>query len=235
MSNDPILIEKCDNATLILINRPSKHNALSPALLHDVTIAVSEAPQSVNLVIASTAEILSSGLDFDDLKSLWGDKNKLEQYFDLLHALYMAIYAHPVSTMAITRKGAFGGGFGLACCCDIILTRKDSRFILPGGHLGNLARLARPPIITKLPWVKPGDVTAIELTGQSEPIFTICDDSGLTPPYPNLEMFFSAKQAGREKRLSKNSQESFAKECNQIKTFVLDDLDPNRPPEIREK
>jgi hypothetical protein len=232
MSNDPIKIEQCDNATLILINRPSKHNALSPSLLYDLTAVISEAPSSKNLILASPAEIFCSGLDIDDLNFLWDARSELDQYFELLHTLYIAIYTHPASTMAIVRKGAFGGGFGLACCCDLILARKDSRFILPGNQFGNLARLARPPIMTKFQWVKPEDVTAIELIGESEPIFEVCDGSMLIPPFSNFEAFFSSNQSGREKRLARNSQQNFVELCKKIKTLVLDDLDPNRPPEM---
>lgn len=222
--NDIVKIETVESATLILLNRPAKHNALSPALLHDLTIAISDAPSSKPLIIGSTSEIFCSGLDIDDLGSLWTEQSKLEDYFEMLHSLYRAIYAHPALTMAFVRKGAFGGGFGLACCCDRILARRDSRFVLPGEQFGNLARLARPPIMTKFPLIKLEDVSAIEISGESGPIFEICDDSVLTPPFPNCEAFFTTKQSELERRLSKSSQTNFAKTCNQIKTMVLNDL-----------
>jgi hypothetical protein len=232
MSHDQIKTETSNSQTMIVLNRPSKHNALSPSLLHDLTIAISEAPESVDLVIVSTSDIFCSGLDINHLKSIWGNPYELEHFFEMLHVLYWIIYAHQGSTVAMVRNGAFGGGFGLACCCDIILARKDSRFVLPGNQFGNLARLARPPIMTKFTSVRLEDVSEIELTGESGSVFEICDDSVFIPPYVKIEAFVHSTQFMREKRLLRSSQEDFAKLCKQIKALVLNDLDQEILPNI---
>lgn len=227
MRDEQLKIEKHGKTTVILMRRPAKHNALSPSLLIDLRMAVLEASPLVSLVIASTSDIFSSGLDLDHLEVLKGDKTGLEQYFEMLHALYIAVYAHPAPTFAVIRKGAFGGGFGLACCCDLILANKDCRFILPGDRFGNLARLARPPLMTKFPSIELEAVSPIELTGESAHASGFCYELPLLPPYSNLGSYLNLAESERDKRLQRFSQENFAQMCKRIKGLVLEELNLN--------
>jgi enoyl-CoA hydratase/carnithine racemase len=218
-------IEKTKDATVILMQRPAKHNALNPSLLEDMKSAVLAAAPSIHLVIASTSPIFCSGLDLEELQTFWPDLNRLGEYFEMLHQLYKAVYAHSAPTIAIVEKGAFGGGFGLACCCDLILARPETRFVLPGNRFGNLARLARPPLQTKLVSMDLTATSPLEFTGQSAFSAGLCDSLIPLSPYSNFETFASIFESRRENRLQPSSQEHFAKLCRQIINLVLEDLD----------
>ncbi|HEX3046371.1 MAG TPA: enoyl-CoA hydratase/isomerase family protein [Bacillota bacterium] len=223
-------IEKRQDSTVILLQRPAKHNALNPSLLEDLRSAVLAAAPSLQLVIASTSPIFCSGLDLVELQALWPEFNRLEEYFEMLHQLYKIIYAHPAPTIAIVDKGAFGGGFGLACCCDLILAHPETRFVLPGDRFGNLARLARPPLVTKLVSLDLTATSPLEFTGQSAFIAGLCDSLIPLSLYSSFETFTAILESRRENRLKQSSQEYFARICWQIKHLVLEDLDPSFPP-----
>jgi isohexenylglutaconyl-CoA hydratase len=50
--------------------------------------------------------------------------------------LFARVNSHPLTVIAIVTGPAFGGGFGLACCADVVISTPQSRFALSETSLG---------------------------------------------------------------------------------------------------
>lgn len=134
---------------LTMADQP-KRNALSVALVEGMlqAIAASRADGVRALVIASSASVYSAGADL----SVWSKEALTNTIapprspFDLFEAL--ARETRPV--IAAVAGGAYGGGFELALCCDLIVAHEQAFFVMPElGHgvLPNTALARLPSLI----------------------------------------------------------------------------------------
>jgi methylglutaconyl-CoA hydratase len=58
-----------------------------------------------------------------------------------------ALYTLPKVTIAMVQGAAMGGGFGLACCCDIVIAAKDAKFSLSEVKLGLIPATIAPYVL----------------------------------------------------------------------------------------
>jgi len=134
----------------------SKRNALSVALVEGMLDAIrtSRAQGVRALVLASSASVFSAGADL----SAWSKESLNNTVappmspFDLFEVL--ANETRPI--IAAVTGGAYGGGFELALCCDLIVAHEQAFFVMPElGHgvLPNTA-LARLPSLIGIPRAK---------------------------------------------------------------------------------
>lgn len=142
-------------AVITMVDQP-KRNALSAGL---VEATVSEIRNSRRegvraLVLASSASVFSAGAD---LSAMSQEPRNITSApptspFDLFEALTKE--SRPV--IAAVNGGAYGGGFELTLCCDMIVASDKAFFVLPElGHgvLPNTA-LARLPALVGIPKAK---------------------------------------------------------------------------------
>jgi enoyl-CoA hydratase len=134
---------------LTMADQP-KRNALSVALVEGMleAIAASRADGVRALVIASSVSVFSAGADLSawSKESLANTVAPPKSPFDLFEAL--AKESRPV--VAAVTGGAYGGGFELALCCDLIVMHEQAFFVMPElGHgvLPNTALARLPSLI----------------------------------------------------------------------------------------
>ena len=60
----------------------------------------------------------------------------IRDFLDRIHAVFNAIDAAPIPTIAAVHGVVFGGGFELALACDLIVADKTARFAFPELRLG---------------------------------------------------------------------------------------------------
>ena len=65
-------------------------------------------------------------------------------------ALFAALDAHPLVTIAVVDGPAFGGGFGLACCADFVIAGPNARFALSETGLGLPPAQIAPYVVGRL-------------------------------------------------------------------------------------
>jgi isohexenylglutaconyl-CoA hydratase len=65
-------------------------------------------------------------------------------------ALFQSLNSHPQTTIAIVDGPAFGGGFGLACCADIVICTGRARFALSETGLGLPPAQIAPYVVSRL-------------------------------------------------------------------------------------
>src|SRR3982750_3416528 len=113
MDPSPILVDAADPAvTVVTLNRPDKRNALSIALIEQLTAAVraAEADRARRVVVLRGAgPAFCAGLDLHEA----ADPAAAGRSAEALAALYLAIVRSPLVVVAVARGAAFGGGAGL--------------------------------------------------------------------------------------------------------------------------
>ncbi len=123
----------------IMLNRPERRNAMTPAMQQELIAAMGEAEAdgSRMLVLRGAGEAFCAGLDLSVLRAMQ-DKSVLEYREDarLTARLFRALYELPIPTIALVHGAAIAGGAGLAMMCDFTLATPSARFGLTEVRIG---------------------------------------------------------------------------------------------------
>ena len=140
-------------ATLTL-NRPERHNAFDDALIAELTAAlqaVGVRPDVRAVVLAGAGRSFSAGADLDWMRrsaifSAEANVEDADRLATLLHTLDRL--AKP--TIAMVQGVAYGGGVGLAACCDIVIAGDRAKFCLSEVRLGLIPSAISPYVINAI-------------------------------------------------------------------------------------
>ncbi len=110
-----VLYSESNSIATITLNRADKRNAISYALIDDVTAALSQAARSdAQIVILTGAgSAFCAGMDLENLKQLLG-RTPEENLQDStkMAGLFRALYDFPKPTIAAVNGAAIAGGTG---------------------------------------------------------------------------------------------------------------------------
>ncbi len=141
-------IENAAGIATIRMNRPEKHNAFDDVLIAELTdafrqVADSEAARVV--VLESTGPSFSAGADLGWMKRMAG-QGRAENARDAqaLADLMRTIDRCPKPVLGLVQGPAFGGGVGLAACCDIVIASEAASFSLSEVRLGLIPSVISP-------------------------------------------------------------------------------------------
>jgi len=149
MSYENILVETRGKVGLVTLNRPKALNALSPALMRELSAALTafEADENIGcMVITGSEKAFAAGADIKDMK----DKSYMDVYkSDFITAEWETVTRCRKPVIAAVAGYALGGGCELAMMCDFIIAADNARFgqpeinlaIIPGA--GGTQRLPR--------------------------------------------------------------------------------------------
>jgi enoyl-CoA hydratase len=145
MDGKSLLIESRDRICTITIDRPEKHNVLSPSLLLELAEALSvlkEEDSARCIVIRGAGErAFCAGYDISDLpvgtSPAVSDAVKGDTPLDIG---MRAVSDFPVPVIAMINGLAFGAGCELAISCDIRIAADDATFSMPPAKLGIVYR-----------------------------------------------------------------------------------------------
>jgi len=120
----------------LCLNRPEQRNALSLALLRELSRALSAAilPETVAVIISGAGGYFSAGGDFSDLSGTLADL----AIDDAIEEVTGKIRALPVPVIAAIDGPCMGGAFDLAASCDHRIASRDAFFQVPATRLGLL-------------------------------------------------------------------------------------------------
>ncbi|MGD0729938.1 MAG: enoyl-CoA hydratase-related protein [Terracidiphilus sp.] len=126
-----ILTESRNGVKTITLNRPEKRNALSPALIEELTAALHEAEKcDCGVVILTGAgPAFCSGLDMEHLETI-NASTPLENRRDsenMAHVL-RTLYDFPKPIISAVNGPAIAGGMALATIPDFTLAAPEAKF-----------------------------------------------------------------------------------------------------------
>jgi enoyl-CoA hydratase/carnithine racemase len=152
MTEQHILGEKQGNIYYLTLNRPEKRNAISFAMLEEISALVE--PLTVDpdirvIVLRGEGKVFSAGIDFDSLgqlattflgeaggggASIRAEIHRGQQVLNRLEAIEVPI-------ICAMHGAVFGLGAEVALACDIRLMSEDCLWGLPEGQFGLIADL----------------------------------------------------------------------------------------------
>ena len=150
------LLETVDprGVATVTLNRPDRHNAFDDALIAELTTVlkrVGEQPDVRVVVLASTGRSFSAGADLDWMRRMAG----YSEDANLADAAALAGMLHtldrlPKPTIALVQGPAYGGGVGLAACCDTVIAAERATFCLSEVKLGLTPATISPYVINAI-------------------------------------------------------------------------------------
>lgn len=147
-----ILIEiKANGIARITLNRADIHNAFDEKIIKEISDAIYQInlDDTVRiLVLDAKGKSFSAGADLRWMKRM-AEYSWEENYQDSLKlaGLMQALYECNKTTIAIVQGAAFGGGVGLAACCDIVLSSDSAIFCLSEVKLGLIPSVISPYVV----------------------------------------------------------------------------------------
>jgi enoyl-CoA hydratase/carnithine racemase len=130
-------VERAGGVVTLCLNRPAQRNALSRALMQELTSALTalgEDPEVRVVVLAGRGPAFSAGHDLSELLGL-----ELEEYrgvFELCGELMNAIHEIPQPVIARVHGMATAAGCQLVAACDLVVASSEARFATPGVKIG---------------------------------------------------------------------------------------------------
>jgi enoyl-CoA hydratase len=138
VTGDLVLREQRDASLILTLNRPEKLNALSTAMLEELAAALdaAEGDGRVRVIVVTGAgdRAFVAGADIGEYAEL--DHDGFVAYQRRCRDLFTRIDAFATPVIGAVNGYAFGGGFEIALCCDVIVASSSSVFALPEGLLG---------------------------------------------------------------------------------------------------
>lgn len=146
-----------DNGWLTLwFNRPDNRNALSDELTGDLRRAL-EAVRDNRAVRGITLRgrggVFCAGGDLKSFRSMTSGAASRDGVVQMSRdggGLMTLVNSMPQVTVAVIEGAAMAGGFGLACCCDVVICAADARFAMTETMIGLSPAQISPFVLQKL-------------------------------------------------------------------------------------
>ncbi len=158
MPNAIVLYELTSSAAIITINRADKRNALSRALIAELTAAFERARSDGSarcVILTAAGSVFCAGMDLAELQEslesakvgsspesspIWDDALRLAKLYDLIYTL-------PKPTIAAVQGSAVAGGAGLVTVCDLAIALPQAKFGYPEVRRGLVAAMVMPHLM----------------------------------------------------------------------------------------
>ncbi len=137
-----LLSVRTDHAIELTLNRPEARNALSRALIADLTAALEEAQRDAevrSVIITGAAPAFCAGLDLREVAATTADQ--AEHDASSLLTLFETIDNLSKPVIAAVNGPAVAGGAGLISVCDIVLCGDSGRVGYPEIKRGLVAAI----------------------------------------------------------------------------------------------
>lgn len=143
-----------DGIAHVALNRPDKRNAMSAAMIEDLT-RVAETlgadRETRAIVLSGNGDVFCAGGDLDWMKAQIGaDRETRIREARKLAQMLKALNEMPTPLVGRIHGGAFGGGVGLACVCDVAIASETAKFGLTETRLGLIPATIGPYVLARV-------------------------------------------------------------------------------------
>ncbi|WP_031364873.1 enoyl-CoA hydratase-related protein [Caballeronia sordidicola] len=133
------------------LNRRDIYNAFDETMIAELTrcfVALSSRADVRVILLVSPGEVFCAGADLNWMKrasanSAAANREDAERFATMMEALHRC--SKPI--VARVQGGAFGGGVGLICACDIVVASEQAKFAVTEARLGILPAVIGPYLI----------------------------------------------------------------------------------------
>ncbi len=124
----------------IVFDNEARLNAVSQEMweaLADAVEAFDADPEIRTIVLEGAGDrAFVSGADISRFESERGDAEAIKAYEASVDRGYDAVYDSGTPTLAMIKGYCYGGGVGIAICCDLRICSDDAKFCIPAAKLG---------------------------------------------------------------------------------------------------
>ncbi|MGZ8851539.1 MAG: enoyl-CoA hydratase-related protein, partial [Thermoanaerobaculia bacterium] len=137
MAYETILLETDGPIAVVTLNRPSRRNALSLELMHELMHCLDQIGRDAKVravILAAAGKVFSSGHDLGEL--VGRNINEYREIFDVCSELMMKIQSIPQPVIAEVQGIATAAGCQLVATCDLGVAVEEASFATPGVKIG---------------------------------------------------------------------------------------------------
>ncbi|UUZ77734.1 enoyl-CoA hydratase-related protein [Polaromonas sp. P1(28)-13] len=139
---------------LLTLNRPEARNAFNHEMVQEIRQSFEEASANASIrvvVLGATGEHFCAGGDIEWMKGiLAASVQQKNVYAEDISGMYKAVYSLPQPLVAHVKGNAMGGGLGLVCCADVVVSENTSKFALSETRLGIVPAAISPFLVASL-------------------------------------------------------------------------------------
>ena len=161
MNFETLLIDQDKRGVVTLtLNRPEKRNALSAKMIDELTnFAVSLTSDIRIVIIQGAGSLFCAGGDLEWMNAqINADRTARMDAARELALMLKALNELPVPLIASVHGAAYGGGVGLVCVCDFVISRSNVKFGFTETRLGLIPSTIGPYVVGKMGEAKAREV-----------------------------------------------------------------------------
>lgn len=154
-SYDTLLVDiNANGIAHVTLNRPEKRNALSAQMiaeLTDLAKTTGAAPNTRAMTLSGAGDVFCAGGDLAWMQAqINADRPQRMAEARKLADMLRALNEMPTPLIGRIHGGAYGGGVGLACICDVVIAEENTRFAFTETRLGLIPATIAPYAIARL-------------------------------------------------------------------------------------
>lgn len=136
------------------LNLPDKRNALSAQMISELTHfaeTVEDRDGARVVVMSGRGKVFCAGGDLGWMKQqIEADRETRMVEARKLALMLRTLNEMPLPLIGRIHKGAFGGGVGIACVCDVAIATSDAQFGLTETRLGLIPATIGPYVLARM-------------------------------------------------------------------------------------
>ncbi|MEM7178028.1 MAG: crotonase/enoyl-CoA hydratase family protein [Pseudomonadota bacterium] len=138
----------------VALNQPDKRNALSAQMIADLTDmahTLGAADETRTIVLSGTGKVFCAGGDLAWMKAqIDADREGRMREATKLAMMLNALNEMPTPLIGRLHGGAFGGGVGMACVCDVAVADEGTKFGFTETRLGLIPATIGPYVLARM-------------------------------------------------------------------------------------
>jgi enoyl-CoA hydratase/carnithine racemase len=137
MNFEHITVTREGPTAIVTLNRPQRRNALSLALMRELTAGLDDLGRDREVravILAAAGKVYCSGHDLAEMTGR--DINEYRRIFDACTELMSKIQGIPQPVIAQVQGMATAAGCQLAATCDLVVAAEEAAFATPGVKIG---------------------------------------------------------------------------------------------------
>src|SRR5215475_11605718 len=132
-----LIVEMSAPVARVTLNRPERRNALSLALMRELTACLREiggSDETRAIILSAAGSVFSSGHDLTEMRGR--SINDYRRIFDACVGMMNAVQSVPQPVIAEVQGMATAAGCQLVAACDLAVAAEEAKFATPGVRIG---------------------------------------------------------------------------------------------------
>ncbi|MCP1170177.1 crotonase/enoyl-CoA hydratase family protein [Limimaricola litoreus] len=153
MSYETLKLETDARGVLtVTLNAPERRNALSAQMMDELTaLSRAEGAQARAVVLRGAGEVFCAGGDLTWMQAqIRADREGRRAEARRLAGMLDALNTMPSPLIGRVHGGAYGGGVGMACICDVVVAEEGCRFGFTETRLGIIPATISPYVLARM-------------------------------------------------------------------------------------